>query len=117
MTTVAILPSIDLRGDKIYRAIAGNKQSLGKTAGQALDALTDQLDQTGFSGLLLIPGFSADALFNADQQQRLAELMNQWRVARDRGDNLPQPEQAELELLVEAELTAATVRTILLVQP
>ncbi|CDH47545.1 hypothetical protein [Candidatus Contendibacter odensensis] len=42
MTPVAILPTVDPRGDKVYRAIAGNKQSVGKTAGQALDALTDQ---------------------------------------------------------------------------
>lgn len=116
MTTVAILPTVDLRGDKVYRAIAGNKQSVGKTAGQALDALTDQLDQPDFSGLLLIPGFQPDALFTADQQNRLAELMNQWRGARDRGEELPEPQQVELEDLVEAELTAATVRTITLAQ-
>ena len=115
MTTVAILPTVDPRGDKVYRAIAGNKQSVGKTAGQALDALTDQLDQPDFSGLLLIPGFQPDALFTADQQNRLAELMNQWRATRDRGEELPEPQQVELEDWVEAELTAATVRTITLV--
>ena len=116
MTTVAILPTVDPRGEKVYRAIAGSKQSVGKTAGQALDALTDQLDQSNFSGLLLIPGFQPDALFTADQQNRLADLMNQWRAARDRGEELPEPQQVELEDLVEAELTAATVRTITLAQ-
>mgnify|MGYP003601585145 CR=1 FL=1 len=50
MTTVAILPILDSRGDKVYRAIAGHQQSEGKTAGQALDALTDQWDQADFSG-------------------------------------------------------------------
>jgi hypothetical protein len=117
MTTVAILPSVDPRGEKVYRAIAGNKHSMGKTAGQALDALTDQLDQPDFSGLLLIPGFQPDALFNANQQNRLADLMNRWRAARDRGEELPENQNAELEQLVEAELTAATVRTITLAQP
>ena len=39
MTTVAILPIYDASGNKSYRAVAGDKQSIGKTAGQALDAL------------------------------------------------------------------------------
>ncbi|MBZ4193109.1 MAG: hypothetical protein LAE24_02215 [Candidatus Contendobacter sp.] len=116
MTTVAILPIFDVRGEKTYRAIAGNKQSVGKTAGQALDALTDQLEPPGFSGLLLIPDFQPDALFNAAQQQRLADLMNQWRAMRDRGEELPENQQTELEQLVEMELTAATGRSILLAQ-
>ncbi|MEB3178110.1 MAG: hypothetical protein VKL59_03575 [Nostocaceae cyanobacterium] len=54
MTTVAILPVFDTSGEKSYRAIAGDKQSVGKTAGQALDALTAQLGETEFSILLLI---------------------------------------------------------------
>ncbi len=116
MTTVAILPILDSRGDKVYRAIAGHQQSEGKTAGQALDALTDQWEQADFSGLLLIPGFQPDALFNADQQHRLADLMTEWRAARDRGGELPANQQAELEALVEAELLAATMRTIPLAQ-
>ena len=114
MTTVAILPVVDGHGDKTYRAIAGNKQSIGKTAGQALDALTDQLEPSKFSGLLLIPGFQPDLLFNADQQQRLADLMNQWQAAQDRGEELPESQQSELEQLIETELTAATMRSITL---
>lgn len=34
MTTVAILPVPDASGERIYRAIAGDKQSTGRTAGQ-----------------------------------------------------------------------------------
>jgi hypothetical protein len=48
MTTVAIVP-ISVNGEKSYRAIAGDKHSVGKTAGQALDALTAQLDEIEFS--------------------------------------------------------------------
>jgi hypothetical protein len=48
--------------------------------------------------------------FSADQQRRLAELMERWRVARDKGESLPGDEQAEFESLVEAELRAAAAR-------
>jgi hypothetical protein len=39
MTTVAILPISSINGEKSYRAIAGDKQSIGKTAGQALETI------------------------------------------------------------------------------
>jgi hypothetical protein len=54
MTTVAIQPVLDALGQRSYRAVAGNKQSVGKTAGQALDALTLQLGETEFSGVFVL---------------------------------------------------------------
>ena len=45
MATVSILPISDPKGEKSYRALAGDKHSEGKTAGQALDALTAQLGE------------------------------------------------------------------------
>ena len=60
MTTVAILPVSDASGERIYRAIAGDKQSTGRTAGEALDALTAQLEGGEFSTLLLIQSFHLD---------------------------------------------------------
>jgi hypothetical protein len=39
MTTITILPE-----DKSFRAVAGERESIGRTAGEALDALTAQLD-------------------------------------------------------------------------
>ena len=48
MTTVAILPTSESNGEKSYRTVAGDKYSVGKTAGQALDALTAQLDEIEF---------------------------------------------------------------------
>lgn len=116
MTTVAILPISNDIGEKSYRAIAGNKQSVGKTAGQALDALTAQLGETEFSALLVIQSFRPDPFFSADQQKRLSELMSLWRAARDRGQALPPEQQAELDTLVDAELRAATARTAALMQ-
>jgi hypothetical protein len=116
MTTVAILPVSDANGEKLYRAVAGDKQSTGKTAGEALDALTAQLEGDEFSTLLIIQSFRPDWFFSAFQQQRLSELMNLWRTARDEGQTLPPEQQAELDSLVEAELKAATARTAALVQ-
>lgn len=116
MTTVAILPVADANGEKSYRAVAGDKQSVGKTAGQALDALTNQLGETEFSALLVIQSFCPDSFFTAEQQEHLSELMDLWRAARDRGESLPPTQQAELDALVEAELKAATARTAALIQ-
>lgn len=116
MTTVAILPISDVNGEKSYRAIAGDKYSVGKTAGQALDALTAQLGEMEFSTLLVIQNFRPDSFFSAEQQERLSELMNLWRLAREQGRELPPEQQAELDRLVEIELRAATARTETLMQ-
>ncbi len=117
MTTVAILPISDPNGEKSYRAIAGDKHSVGKTAGQALDALTAQLDEIEFSALLVIQSFRPDSFFGTEQQKRLLELMSLWRLARDQGQELSSEQQTELTDLVEAELRAATARTATFLQP
>jgi hypothetical protein len=83
MTTVAILPISDVNGEKSYRAIAGDKHSVGETAGQALDALTAQFDEIEFSALLVIQSFRPDPFFTDEQQERLSVLMNLWRLARN----------------------------------
>ena len=116
MTTVAILPIADVNGEKAYRAIAGDKHSVGKTAGQALDALTAQLDEIEFTALLVIQSFCPDPFFGAGQQERLSALMNLWQLARDQGQELLPDQQAELNRLVEIELRAATARTAALMQ-
>jgi hypothetical protein len=89
-------------------------RSEGDTPGQALDALTRQLpgDQAGpGAGLLVVvQGLRPDRFFGADQQRRLAELMRDWRAARDGGQALPPAEQGELDALVEAELYASAGR-------
>ncbi len=116
MTTVAILPVFNPNGEKSYRAIAGDQQSVGTTAGQALDGLITLLGETNFKVLLIIQSFNPDEFFTAEQQKQLSELMNLWRAARDRGQTISAKQQAELEHLVEAELKAATFRTSALIQ-
>ncbi|MEW6210914.1 MAG: hypothetical protein AB1631_21295 [Acidobacteriota bacterium] len=110
MTTIAILPE-KIEGDgTTYRAVAGKVQAQGKTAGEALDAMTEQLSENESSLLVIVQSLKPDRFFTAEQQQRLGELMQRWREARDRGSALPPCEQAELESLVEAELEAARLR-------
>jgi hypothetical protein len=116
MTTVAILPISDPNGERLYRAVAGDKQSTGKTAGQALDALSIQLETEEPSTMLIIQSFQPDSLFNAERQQRLTELMNLWRTAQNQGQEISPDYQAELDTLVEAELKAAITRSVALGQ-
>ncbi|HEV3144162.1 MAG TPA: hypothetical protein VGZ47_09785 [Gemmataceae bacterium] len=110
MTTIAILPDSPGSADTTFRAMADGKQSTGRTAGQALDALTAQLDPGQAGTLIIVQHSRPDEFFTADQQKRLAELMNLWRAARDANAALSSQEQAELNSLVEAELRAAAAR-------
>lgn len=109
MTTVAILPETTEAGTS-YRAVAGEKQSVGRTAGEALDSLTAQLTDEEAGTLVVVQNLRPDHLFTAAQQDRLSELMARWRTARDTDTRLPPAEQAELDSLVNAELQAAIRR-------
>jgi len=110
MTTIVILPESVGGNSATYRAVAGKKQSSGRTAGEALDRLTAQLSDEEAGTLVIVQSLRPDQFFTAAQQQRLSELMERWRAARDAKTTLPPEEQAELEALVEAELQAATQR-------
>ncbi len=110
MTQVALLPVPTATGDVAYRAVAGNRHSQGQTAGAALDALTSQRPEGEAGPLIIVQSLRPDRFFDADQQQRLAELMKHWRLARDRGTSWRADEQLELETLVEAVLCAAASR-------
>ncbi len=110
MTKVAILPVPTSIGHIIYHAMAGDKQSHGKTAGEALDALTTQLQEEAGT-LVIVQNLHPDRFFDADQQRRLAELMARWHAARNAGTSLPTTEQTELDALIEEEVRASTKRT------
>lgn len=110
MTNVAIMPIPTEQGDLSYRAIAGEKHAQGKTAGEALDALTSQLSLDEASTLVIVQSLRPDRFFTEAQQQRLAALMASWRAQRDQGGTLPPHEQAELEALIAAELQASATR-------
>jgi hypothetical protein len=104
------VPIPTTRGELSYRAIAGEKHAQGKTAGEALDALTAQLSADEASTLIIVQSLRPDRFFPAAQQQRLAALMTRWRTLRDRGATLPADEHAALEALIAAELQASAAR-------
>lgn len=83
----------------------------GRTVGEALDALAARLADSGVGPLLVVQPCAADGWFPAEQQQRLQELMDRWRAARDSESLLAAPEQAELDALVEAYSRAAIARS------
>lgn len=111
MTKVTIFPVSIENGTTAYYAQSGDKQSVGDTAGAALDAITAQLQDTGRNTVAILQEMQPDEFFTASQQQRLAQLMDEWRSQRDSGQALPDSTQQELELLVEAELSATIVYT------
>jgi hypothetical protein len=116
MSTITIIPENPGSPTSAYRAISGAKQSTGKTAGEALDALTAQLDESDGATLVVLQPMQPDRFFTAEQQERLGELMNRWRQARDAGQSLPAEEQLELHSLIEAELRATAARARHLIQ-
>lgn len=108
MTTITIFPKNPQAQTPRFRAVAGEKQSVGATAGEALDALTAQIGGPSATTLVVVQPMRPDALFTAEQQRRLGELMVRWR---DAGAPLASEEQAELDALVEAELRGAIQRS------
>ena len=110
MTKVAILPEPSERGEMAYRAIAGGRQSLARTAGAALDALTAQLPAGEAGTMVIVQSQQPDEFFTAQQQERLRGLMARWRAAREAGASLTPAEQAELDALVDEEVRAAGKR-------
>lgn len=115
MLAIEIVSIAHSNGVGSYRASAGDKSSIGSTLGQALDALTLQLEQNELKGVLLLKS-QADTFFTVQQQERLAVLMETWRSARDEGKSLLPEVQNELGHLVELELKAATHRSAMLLE-
>jgi hypothetical protein len=116
MTTVAILPITTGAGDLKYQAVSGAHVAVGKSVGEALDALTAELPEMESEGLVVVQRFLPDRFFSAERQQRLQELMRCWREARDRGETLTEAEGTELEALVAAELAGSAQRAAAIAQ-
>ncbi len=113
---IAILPDHPGTQNTGYRAVAGDTQSAGRTASEALDALTQQLEEGRRGTLVVVQHQQPDQFFTAAQQQRLHELMARWRTAPDAQAALSTEEQAELNALVETELRAAAARATALLR-
>jgi hypothetical protein len=97
MTRGAILPELGEGGSVRYRAISGERQFVGNTAREALDALSAQLPLDKKGALVVVQNLQADEYFTKEKCFRLEVLMARWRSARDDGLSLPASEQAELD--------------------
>lgn len=107
MTSIAIFPEQIGQSSAGFVALGGNCQSFGRTAGEALDAITAQMGENAASTLVVIQHMRGDSFFSEAQRTRLGELMRVWRIARDRGESLSECEQAELQDLINTELIAS----------
>jgi hypothetical protein len=111
MSTIAIVPENLHESPARFLAVAGEVQSIGATAGEALDALAARLGGPEATTLIVVQPMRPDTFFTSEQQQRLGYLMTRWRAARDTGSPFSPEEQTELDALVEAELRAASQRS------
>lgn len=107
MSTVAIIPENKENDRTSYLAAAGTRHAVGESPGQALDALTERYPEVDCGSLIVVQNFRADQFFTAGQRDRLQELMEQWRQARDSGGELAAEQQQELEQLIADEVRAS----------
>jgi hypothetical protein len=110
MTRVTVLRDRVDDGAVTYRAVGGHTQAMGRTAGEAVDALAAQLPEDQTRTLIIVCDLRPDRFFPPDRRRRLDELMVRWRAERDSGSGLPADERAELERLVDEEVQAAGER-------
>lgn len=96
--------------ETLWRAATDDLEVIGKTAGEALDSLRKRLGTEQQDMFLVREQWQPDEFFTAVQQQRLSELMGRWRAAQEAGSKLSDPEQAELETLVDAQLEGTAKR-------
>ena len=110
MPAIAIRTENSEAGAPLFRAVAGNCQSVGRTMGEALDALTaywgDDIQETA----VFIQRLQPDAYFTAVQYCRMQELLAHRAT-------LTAEERTELESLIDAELDATVARTESLMRP
>lgn len=85
MTKIAILSVPTQKHGVIYRAVTGANQSQGRTAGEALDALTAQLSADEVGMMVVVQNFRPDRFFTQSQQERLGKLMGRWHEAQVTG--------------------------------
>jgi hypothetical protein len=104
MTAVSIHREQEDTNTLRFRAVAGSHQSLGRTPGEALDALNAQLDPSESGSLIVVQQMQSDPYFSESQYLRMRNLL-------DRRASLTDLEREELEGLVKAELIASAKRT------
>src|SRR5436309_9142374 len=110
MTSIAIRIEDSKADTPRFRAVAGNCQAVGRTMGEALDALTADWGNDIQETAVLIQRFHPDSYFTAAQYDRMQELLAHRA-------SLTAEERVEIEALIDAELEATVARTDRLVRP
>lgn len=98
-----IIRDIQSGDDAKFIAKSGSLRAVGRTMGEALDALASQWGEITQSMPVIIQHFGSDRFFTQAQYDRMQEL-------RTRIETLSADEQAELEALIDAELEATVTR-------
>jgi hypothetical protein len=104
MTAIAIRADQTETGEYQFRAISGDRQRLGRTMGEALDALTAGWGDSVQETVVLIQRFQPDQYFTQAQYNRMQELLA-------RRSSLTPEERSELEALIDTEVDATVART------
>ena len=108
--TASVRVEEDSAATPCFRAVAGGRQFVGKTAGEALDALLASESEMIDSSAILIQRFVGDRYFSDEKHRRLQELLA-------RRESLTTDESDELETLIDTELEATTRRAKALIAP
>ena len=107
MSAITILPTH--QPEASFEAAQGKLSAQGRTAGEALDALTALLE-TPTTHVVIVQSQRPDRFFGAAEQARLKTLMQRFQTAQAGEASLSDAEREELEALVNAELEAAAAR-------
>jgi hypothetical protein len=105
-----MMPSVTIRENQAnkskveFQATSGNHFAVGRTMGEALDALLQDWEGEAKPTAILIQRFLPDAFFTKAQGDRMQDLMA-------RRDSLTAAERTEFEALIDAELDATILRT------
>ena len=106
MDAITILPTH--QPEESYEAAQGTLSARGRTAGEALDALTALLEPE--THVVVVQAQRPDRFFGATERARLEALMRRFHDAQASGEPLGEAEQAELERLIDVELDASEER-------
>ena len=58
-----------------FRAIAGRRQSVGRTAGEALDALNAEIGEDESASIVFVQQMASDPFFSEEQHLRMQDLL------------------------------------------
>ena len=105
MSAITILPTHQPEGS--FVAAQGTLSARGRTAGEALDALTALLEPEAAAHVVIVQAQRPDRFFGAAERVRLEALMRRFHDAQADGESLGEADQAELERLVDMELEAS----------